>query len=60
MEFLQHFYEMPWMLDKFGYEAISAGTWAVAAYNQELIVQLLKVDGKNEFIIYLAAVGKVG
>jgi SagB-type dehydrogenase family enzyme len=40
-------------------EAISAGTCAVAAYDQELMDQLLKVDGRNEFVIYLAAVGKV-
>ena len=40
-------------------EAISAGTCAVAAYDQELMDQLLKIDGKDEFIIYLAAVGKV-
>ena len=40
-------------------EAISAGTCAVAAYDQELMDQLLKIDGKDEFVIYLAAVGKV-
>jgi len=40
-------------------EAISAGTCAVAAYDQELMDQLLKVDGKDEFVIYLAAIGKV-
>ena len=40
-------------------EAISAGTCAVGAYDQELMDQLLKIDGKDEFVIYLAAVGKV-
>jgi SagB-type dehydrogenase family enzyme len=40
-------------------EAISAGTCAVAAYDQELMDQVLKIDGKDEFVIYLAAVGKV-
>jgi SagB-type dehydrogenase family enzyme len=40
-------------------EGISAGTCAVAAYDQELMDQLLKIDGKDEFVIYLAAVGKV-
>ena len=40
-------------------EAIEAGTCAVAAYNQELMDQLLRIDGKDEFAIYLAAVGKV-
>jgi SagB-type dehydrogenase family enzyme len=40
-------------------EAIHAGTCAVAAYGQELVDQLLKIDGKDEFVIYMAAVGKV-
>jgi len=40
-------------------EAINAGTCAVAAYDQKLVDQLLKIDGKDEFAIYLAAVGKV-
>jgi SagB-type dehydrogenase family enzyme len=39
--------------------AIGAGTCAVAAYHQELMDQLLKVGGKDEFTIYLAPVGKV-
>ena len=41
-------------------EAISAGTCAVAAYDQELMDQLLRVDGKDEFVMYLAPVGKMG
>jgi SagB-type dehydrogenase family enzyme len=40
-------------------EAIGAGTCAIAAYNQEAMDQLLKVDGEDEFTIYLAPVGKV-
>ncbi len=40
-------------------EAIDAGTCAIAAYNQTLMDELLKVDGKDEFTIYLAPVGKV-
>lgn len=40
-------------------EAIGAGTCAIAAYHQELMDQLLKVDGQDEFTIYLAPVGKV-
>jgi SagB-type dehydrogenase family enzyme len=40
-------------------EAIGAGTCAVAAYNQEAMDQLLRVDGEDEFTIYLAPVGKV-
>jgi len=39
--------------------AIGGGTCAVAAYHQELMDKLLDVDGKNEFAIYLAAVGKI-
>jgi len=40
-------------------EAIGAGTCAVAAYHQELMDRLLKVDGEEEFTVYLAPVGKV-
>ena len=40
-------------------EAIGAGTCAVAAYHQELMDRLLRVDGNDEFVIYLAPVGKV-
>jgi SagB-type dehydrogenase family enzyme len=40
-------------------EAIGAGTCAIAAYHQELMDLLLKVDGNDEFTIYLAPVGKV-
>lgn len=40
-------------------EAIGAGTCAIAAYHQQLVDQLLRIDGKDEFTIYLAAVGKV-
>ncbi|NPV03268.1 MAG: SagB/ThcOx family dehydrogenase [Syntrophaceae bacterium] len=39
-------------------EAIGAGTCAVAAYDQEAMDRLLRVDGKEEFTIYLASVGK--
>jgi SagB-type dehydrogenase family enzyme len=39
--------------------AIGGGTCAVAAYHQELLDKLLGVDGENEFVIYLAAVGKI-
>jgi hypothetical protein len=41
-------------------EAIGAGTCAIAAYHQALMDELLGVDGKDEFTIYLAPVGKVG
>jgi SagB-type dehydrogenase family enzyme len=40
-------------------EAIGAGTCAVAAYHQELADELLRLDGKDEFVIYLAPVGKL-
>lgn len=40
-------------------EAIGAGTCAIAAYHQEQMDRLLGVDGKDEFTIYLAPVGKI-
>ncbi|MFU8795685.1 MAG: SagB/ThcOx family dehydrogenase [Dehalococcoidia bacterium] len=40
-------------------EAVNAGACAVAAYDQELIDQLLRVDSEYEFAIYLAAAGKL-
>lgn len=39
--------------------AIGAGTCAIAAYHQELMDELIGVDGENEFAIYLAPVGKI-
>jgi len=39
--------------------AIGAGTCAIAAYHQEQMDALLKVDGEDEFTIYLAPVGKI-
>ncbi|RNC67171.1 MAG: SagB/ThcOx family dehydrogenase [Desulfuromonadales bacterium] len=40
-------------------EAIGAGTCAIAAYRQDLMDDLLEVDGEEEFTVYLAPVGKV-
>jgi SagB-type dehydrogenase family enzyme len=40
-------------------EAVGAGTVAMAAYDQEEMDRLLQVDGRDEFTIYLAPVGKV-
>lgn len=40
-------------------EAIGAGTCAIAAYDQEAMDGLLRVDGVEEFAIYLAPVGKI-
>ncbi len=39
-------------------EAIGAGTCAIAAYDQEALDGLLRIDGTDEFVIYLAPVGK--
>jgi SagB-type dehydrogenase family enzyme len=39
--------------------AIKAGTCAIAAYHQDLMDELLGVDGEDEFTIYLAPVGKI-
>ncbi len=40
-------------------EAIGAGTCAIGAYNQEKMDPILGVDGKEEFAIYVAPVGKI-
>lgn len=39
-------------------ESINTGTCAIGIYNQELVDKLLGLDGCEEFVIYLAAVGK--
>jgi SagB-type dehydrogenase family enzyme len=39
-------------------EAVSCGTCAIAAYDQAGMDQLLKLDGEDEFVVYLAPVGK--
>lgn len=39
-------------------EAIGAGTCAIAAYDQVEMDKLLRIDGQDEFTIYLASVGK--
>jgi len=39
-------------------EAIDAGTCAVAAYDQKGIDELIEVDGDEEFVVYVAPVGK--
>lgn len=38
-------------------EAIGAGTCAIAAYDQEAVDELLRLDGEDEFVVYLAPVG---
>lgn len=42
-----------------GCEAVGAGACAVAAYDQEAMDELIGLDGHDEFVIYLAPVGKV-
>lgn len=39
-------------------EAIGAGTCAVGAYDQEATDAVVEVDGEDEFVVYLAPVGK--
>ena len=41
-------------------EAIGAGTCAIAAYDQQAADALLRVDGEEEFVLYMAPVGKCG
>lgn len=38
---------------------IGAGTCAIGAYDQDYADELLKVDGNDEFVIYMAPVGKI-
>ncbi len=40
-------------------EAIRCGTCAIGAYDQEYLDELLRLDGEDEFAIYLFPVGKV-
>lgn len=40
-------------------EAVHSGVCAIGAYEQETIDKIIGVNGKDEFTIYLAAVGKI-
>ena len=40
-------------------ESIGCGTCGVASYEQDALDQFLGLDGRDEFVIYLAPVGKV-
>ncbi len=40
--------------------AIGAGTCAIGAYHQETMDAFVGVDGKEEFVVYAAPVGKIG
>lgn len=39
--------------------AIGAGTCAIGAYDQDKLDQILKIDGFDELVIYMATVGKL-
>ncbi len=39
-------------------ESIDSGTCAIGIYDQTMVDTMLKLDGENEFTLYLAAVGK--
>jgi SagB-type dehydrogenase family enzyme len=39
--------------------AVKSGTCAIGAYDQDYADELLRVDGMDEFVIYLAPVGKI-
>jgi SagB-type dehydrogenase family enzyme len=39
-------------------EAIDAGVCAIAAYDQDKLDELLRVDGQDEISVYIASVGK--
>lgn len=40
-------------------EAIKCGACAIAAYDQKIIDQAINVNGRDEFTVYLATIGKV-
>jgi SagB-type dehydrogenase family enzyme len=39
-------------------ESVGAGACAIGIYDQKLIDEILQLDGEEEFVLYLAAVGK--
>jgi SagB-type dehydrogenase family enzyme len=39
-------------------ESIGAGACAIGIYDQQLIDEILELDGDEEFVIYMGAVGK--
>ena len=39
-------------------EALDVGVCAIAAYDQDAMDQLLRVDGQEEFSVYMASAGK--
>ena len=40
-------------------ESLALGTVAIAAYSQSKVDELLKLNGKDEFVVYLAPVGRI-
>lgn len=40
-------------------EALGLGTCAIASYDQEIMDELTEVDGEEEFVVYMAPVGRV-
>ena len=40
-------------------ESIGCGTVAIGAYHQQLMDRLLQLDGEDEFVVYMAPVGRV-
>ncbi len=40
-------------------EALGLGTCAIASYDQELMDEMTKIDGEEEFVVYMAPVGRV-
>lgn len=40
-------------------EALGCGTCAIGDYNQKMIDEILMLDGEDEFVTYLAPVGKI-
>lgn len=40
-------------------EALGLGTCALAAYDQNLMDEMVKVDGEDEFVVYMAPVGRI-
>jgi len=40
-------------------ESIGCGTVAIGAYHQQAMDRLLQLDGEDEFVVYVAPVGRV-
>lgn len=40
-------------------EALGLGTCAIASYDQEIMDKMVEIDGEEEFVVYMAPVGRV-